>query len=143
MLNQNDLCTWCCKMSSEYIPPSPILTHLQKKLQIFKRHFGKVIVVKYVSKFNLISLIATSHGFFTLCELKMLFSKLFNRVRGHKHKIKLVDSGWMSIIPRWQVSTIVWNHFLVKFEQLQVPFLCRWVPNVFSLLILNYNNRLK
>lgn len=100
MLNQNDLCTWCCKMSSEYIPPSPILTHLQKKLQIFKRHFGKVIVVKYVSKFNLISLVATSHGFFTLCELKMLFSKLFNRVRGHKHKIKLVDSGWMSIIPR-------------------------------------------
>ena len=87
-------------MSSEYIPPSPILTHLQKELQIFKRHFGIVIVVKYVSKFNLISLIATSHGFFTLCELKMLFSQLFNRVRGHKHKIKLVDSGWMSIIPR-------------------------------------------
>ena len=85
MLNQNDLCTWCCKMSSEYIPPSPILTHLQKKLQIFTRHFGKVIVVKYVSKFNLISLIATSHGFFTLCELKMLFSKLLQT--------------WMSIIP--------------------------------------------
>lgn len=56
-------------------------------------------MVKYVSKFNLVSLIATSHGFFTLCELKMLISKLFNRVRGQEHKIKLVDSGWMSIIP--------------------------------------------
>ena len=87
-------------MSSEYIPPSPILTHPQKKIANLHTHFGKVVVVKYVSKFNLISLIATSHGFFTLCELKMLFSNLFNRVRGHKHKIKLVDSGWMSIIPR-------------------------------------------